>query len=40
MAIHREATRADLQCLGRELQVLHSLSFAAPRKTSVIDCQG
>ena len=40
IVLHREAIRADLLSLGRELQVLHGLSFAALRKPSLIDCQG
>jgi hypothetical protein len=40
MALHRETTRLDLLGQGRELQILRSLSFAAPRKRPVIDCQG
>jgi len=40
MALNCENTQADLLCLGRELQILHSLSFTAARKPPVIDCQG
>lgn len=40
MAIGREATRLDLAKLGRELQMLRSLSNPSHIKRNTIDCQG